>query len=71
MAKYDLPVDSLAQALDLLKEAERRYAGKVVLDEKSNFPLIRDDIGACYTDEVLRAIGDQYGSELDGKFPCG
>jgi ribonuclease HI len=69
--KYDTPIDSYEQAVWCLAEAERRYLGKVVLDEGSNFPLIEDSVGLTHTDAVLRAIGAQFGRKLGGKFPFG
>jgi hypothetical protein len=65
--KYDLPIDTYEQAVRCLAEAQRRYRGKAVLDEYSRFPLIEDAAGVCHTNDVLRAIGAQFGPKLVGE----
>jgi len=53
--KYDLPIKSAKHAAWCLREAERRYHGRVVKDSYG-MTLVEDRIGLMHTDAVLRAL---------------
>jgi hypothetical protein len=52
--KYDTLIRSPEHAEFCLKEAVRRYDGKIIRDDEMF--LVEDDEGVCHTDAVLRAL---------------
>ena len=52
---YDVPIRSVRHAEFCMQEAERRYAGKIVIDDHRML-VVEDKHGHRHTDEVLRAL---------------
>jgi hypothetical protein len=52
---YDVPIKDADHALFCLREAQRRYAGKLITDDHGMY-VVEDGDGITHTDDVLRAL---------------
>jgi hypothetical protein len=70
LAEYDVPIKDIDHALFCLREAQRRYGGKLITDDLGMY-VVEDGNGITHTDAVLRALSP--GTESQAAFArlCG
>lgn len=53
--RYETPIENMEHVVFCLNEAQRRYGGKITLDDQGMY-VVRDDAGVTHTDDVLREV---------------
>jgi hypothetical protein len=53
--RYETPIQDMQHLVFCLNEAQRRYGGKIILDDQGMY-VVRDGAGLTHTDHVLREV---------------